>query len=1217
MEPRRYRDTIVLTGVRGWTYDKTNRRRDFAGVFHRMLGSIEVKKAIPVILFFLLVAAGPMIGLADEEALSDFAVYLRDSNLPDLYRTELRTLCLEEGDQYACFEYGRLYEGDAVKRSLPILADSIAWKDTRRRLAGRLLKADLLYRFQKYPDALDSLDAIIGEFPDKDILVEAALTRAECQYHLDRIDEAMIGLRSIRTYLPEGKMPDLDLYLGLCEEKDGNLVEAEKLIREAENGGSPEAVLHLLRIKLKQGDLRSFDVIAKEIAAGTRRSSCREVCSLARETRAALPDVWETLMLPVVSDTTFQAEAHPEVVNSIMYFAEAGRDMTPFCAALLSRGEAPAIVLELRYALALSGQDTALCDTLAALFREAPDRHFKARCLGACLEHASAGEGTPVVEALLPNLNVMWDRLKPEETMGVSRQLARLGKAELGRDHLAGLLKDLEVGHDDAALLNIALALEEAGDTTRARSLLRALSDSPVPSEHTLEAQRVLYKMEKMGPPAGDVADMVERVAGEGVDPEEIGDLFRERLHDFSRAAGFYRRALAGSPDAPHSDEIRLKLAEALAASALESGDGKKRNDSMNLLADLADTNLVGAGPVLDVLLVSTDWLRDGRQRAFEIIQAVGRRDDLESADLYAMARILYHLFGGRDANVYAQCAITLRRLAKEYPTSREAPRGAFLAARLKFQAGDYVGALESYKASGQVWRKHAVTSLCEEGVGDCYLYSGGVEEALARYLHVRPSAEVDFKAARCYEFLDRPDSALEYALRAGRTYAPALFEPLSLRVALLTYSQEGLDQALGTLDSPLPAIRELLRGPFETVADFALGEAGYVSLAGGLLSGLAGEDGSGCDALLLLSRLDPENKDRPTLRRLDEGETLCRSIFGAMELLYERAYLACSGGSAEDCIEERGRYSRRFPLDRRSRFKLDVQEALLRYQDGEDETATAIIDSLAASGRRDDALAYGSYRQGIHYLVGGDYPMAAGTFGEIVATYPNSDLYYDAVFKLGTAYYMLEKYDSSAVFFGEAALAPKASLVEDAYFNQGLALEEVGAMDDAALAYRNLAVRFPLSTRFERGLMRSAYCFQQAGRHAEAIALYRALLGYAEDPETAAEALYWTGESLAEMGEPLKAACEFMRVVFLFPTGGPWTGTSAFRAGLECEKAGLPEEALVIYRKNVTRFGTENDWGRASKDRLDELEKSKAAVSGTRGSSAVDRDRGGAGAAD
>jgi TolA-binding protein len=1160
-----------------------------------------VKKAIPAALLLVLAVAPPALSLLYRYTLPDFAVYLKDADLPALYRTELRTLCLEEGDQYACFEYGLLYERDAVREHQPTLADSITWRDDRRRLSGDLLNAGLTYQFGEYTEALAMLDAIIREFPDKDIMVEAVLMKAQCQYHLGKVDEALMGLQSIRSYLPEGRAPDLDLYLGLCEEHNGNLEEAEKSVEQAETEGSADAVYHLMRLKLKQGDMKGFDVLAKEVAAG-EGTECRMVCEIAGDVEPLLPKTWHALMDPVVADSAFTAGAHPEVVASIMRLAEAGDDVTADCEKILSRHVSPDGAARLRYARALAAADTAMCDTLAALSRTTSDPYLKARCIAAFLTYASGDRGALLLNQVLPSLGGISADLNPEERVELARRLAGLGQAELGRAHLTDLLEGLEVGRDDAALFDIASALEKAGATEQALSLYRALSESPVPSDYILDAERAVYLIESAAPQEEDMADVVERVAREGADPVELGDLFMRRLHDFKRAAGFYRQALDDMPDGVPVEAVKIKLAEALAASALRSGERGPRAEAMNLVAAVADTDIVSAAEVFRVLKVSTSWLREERTRAFEIIQGMSRREDLSSSDLYQMARVLYNLFSQRDGNVYAQCALSLRRLGKEYPTSKEAPSGACLAARLKFLAGDYVGALESYQACREVWRKHAVTPLCDEGIGDCYLYSGGVEEAISRYRGLATSPEVAFKAAQCYEILDRPDSALYYcSLRSAKVYSPAIFVALSLRRALLIYSRDGLDAALRTLDSPFPMIREQLKTVRDVVAAYALARAGYTDLGTGVLTRVSDQGGdTGCDALLLLSELDDTAGSGRTRASSGDGETLCKSIFGALRLLYERAYVACSAGHLDSCLKERKRYLQRFPLDERSKFKFGVSEALLLYRDGENENATSMIDSLAATGRKDDALAYGFYREGIHYMVDGDYTRAAGIFRRIEADYPGLDTYYDTVFKLGTAYYMLEKYDSSATSFDMATRAGSASLVEDAYFNLGLALEETGSLDEASDAYRNLAVRFPLSERFERALMRAAYTKEQAGKPAEAIALYKALLRYAEDPESAAEALYWTGEAFAEMGEPLRAACEFMRVVHLFPGGGPWTGTAAFRAGVECEEAGLKDHAMRIYRDNVKKFGTGSDWGQASKERLDELERPGAGQPGT-----------------
>jgi TolA-binding protein len=427
---------------------------------------------------------------------------------------------------------------------------------------------------------------------------------------------------------------------------------------------------------------------------------------------------------------------------------------------------------------------------------------------------------------------------------------------------------------------------------------------------------------------------------------------------------------------------------------------------------------------------------------------------------------------------------------------------------------------------------------------------------------------------------------------------ATGLSDLISLRRCLLALEESGSDAALPLMDSAVPAVRERLRPLRRMAAAYGLGRAGYRKPVMDILTSASGGDGEfACEALLLLSKLEPDGEPEARLARLRDGESICTSIFGALRLLHERAYLACSSGPLEACARERKRYQQRFPLDRGARLDFDIHRTLLLFREGLGDSAGVVIDSLAGGGRVRDALAYGIYRKGIHHMVEGDYAQALEAFLRVKRDYPNSDLYFDTLLKLGTACYMLERFDSSAVYFEAAVEAGEASVVENAYFNLGLALEEAGRLEPASRAFLALAMRFPFSERFDRALMRAAYTLERAGRPDEAIRIYRDLLQYAEAPETAAEAMYWIGESFAEMGEPIRAACEFLRVAYLFPDGGPWTGTAAFRAGMECEKAGLMDHALLIYRENVRKFGLETDWGSASGDRLDELSKPQPAV--------------------
>jgi tetratricopeptide (TPR) repeat protein len=646
------------------------------------------KKAIPAIVMLLLTCTLPSWSGVRDDRLPDLAEYLRKTGLPALYETELRTLCIEDGDLDACLALGALLGGrDLRKRALALL-DSITWTDERWMLSTELVRADLAYRAGEYQEALEVLEAVIEELPAKDIMVEAVLLRAECQYRVGLADDAIMNLRSISPYVPGNRHAELALYLGLCEEEVGDLTEAERLVGEAEADGSSDAPLHLLRLKLKRGDLESFLVIADEIAAMRTGRAAREVCDLARDMAVVLPRAWHALIDPLVADTSFTATGCPEIASSIVQLAEAGEDMKGTCERLLARSNSREAAERLRYARAFSAADAALCDTLAALSRSVSVPGLRNRCLATCLASAAGDEGGALVAGLVPYLERMWDDLGASDRMELARLLAGFDKGQISRGYLMEIREGLEVGHDDMAILEVASAMVTAGDTSRALSEYRGLSKSPLPSEHTLEAERSAYRFEARIPAEEDIAGMVERIARQGLDPLELGDLLMEQLKDFERAAGVYRRVLAEPPEGTPVEEVKIKLAGALAMLALETNGQGLRAEALDLLSEVADTNIVAAGDIIEVLKVSTDWLRHERTRAFAIIQDVGRRDDLTSGELYEMAMLLYHLFSHRDGNVYAQCAVTLRRLSKEFPTSPEAPLGGFLAARLKFMAG-------------------------------------------------------------------------------------------------------------------------------------------------------------------------------------------------------------------------------------------------------------------------------------------------------------------------------------------------------------------------------------------------------------------------------------------------------------------------------------------------------------------------------------------------
>jgi tetratricopeptide (TPR) repeat protein len=1134
----------------------------------------------------------------------DFAAFLNDSRLPALYLEELRNLCTAEQELSACRKYAAFLNQRGRFEDAISFADSVDTVDTEIVSASQLMKAEALFLASRYREAAHLLGEIMAALPPEGSLTEGALLKGKCDFKLGNADRALINLRSLEGRIDASEDPEFALWLGLCEEGAGDQSRARTLLERAWKAGLGEAAVGLMRLSLGEGNIKEVSAISERSARRGMILPSGPACGLAGEIAEVVPGVWHMLLGHALADST-AAAGWPVLVHSVAAMAESGEDVKAYCARLLSSRLPRAAADEVRYARALSPWSA---DSLSAVFAGIQGPDLKIRCGCAYLAGFKAGDSLEISSELTREIFSMADRLLPEERFALAQIAIGAGKAEFAMPQLIGLAEDLEVGTGDAALASIAYAMEDAGETGTALEIHRAVSNSPSPSIVSLRSEKRAYYIEGISSDEHDLAAEIERIAVGGASLLELGDLFVEKFGDYERASEYYRRAFDDAEDGAGRDIVGLKLAGSLArlwhrdgASESERAEMERlRAEAVGMLTTLAGSEALDPAAIVTTLAATTDFLRLDHEAAAEVVSRLAARDDLGSDDLYRAARVSYYLFIQGRVEAYDQCLALVGRLIGEYTSSTEAGPGALLGAKIRFGAGDYVAALEAYQSCISRWRKPELAELCNLGIGECYLYSGGVARAVTHLKQAGNGAEVLYRIGRCYETLNEPDSAQVYYRRTIAGFSDRLVaDGARMCLGLMAVRGGNMEAAMEQVDSAVPfgaprgragRLKTRLGDVRRIVAAFAAAKRGYRDLALDRETAYAKDGGIfACEAGLLAAEIAADSHP-DVLSDVLPTEAYCYDIFGAFDLLRQRALAACRSGPQADCREERDRFGKRFPLALGSLYEIDLEKIKRLFHEGDSDTAGVMLDSLLASHETHPADPEALYTKGIDLMIDGAYDLAIGHFASIIERDDVSAFYYDSCFKLGTAYYMIERYDSSAIYFNLASGSDKASVVENAFFNGGLALEKAGDLVGAAELFRTLALTFPFSERFERALMRSGYALENAGRYDQAIHIYRALLAYTDDPEAAAEATYWIGESLSERGDHVAAGVEFMRCGHLYPAVEAWAGTAWYRAGMECELAGLVDHAIIIYENNVRRFGAGSDWGEASADRLIEL---------------------------
>lgn len=267
------------------------------------------------------------------------------------------------------------------------------------------------------------------------------------------------------------------------------------------------------------------------------------------------------------------------------------------------------------------------------------------------------------------------------------------------------------------------------------------------------------------------------------------------------------------------------------------------------------------------------------------------------------------------------------------------------------------------------------------------------------------------------------------------------------------------------------------------------------------------------------------------------------------------------------------------------------IEEANYFLRQKQFDRARENFDLVMREYPQTDSYAEAHYGLGMYYFSSSDYASSIPVFEQITRNYPGTELSQRAYFRLGTALFNEQQFETAATAYARLLDTDDDLKFPEAHYNYALALEKATRWSDAANAYRRFTEKLGQHELAGRAFFKIGYCLFEDGQYREAIDALRFSLDKVEGDDKA-EAQYWLGESLFNIGDFQSAAIEFLKVPYLYPNAmdGMWGLTADFKAALAHEKMGEYVEATRLYRKIIDRQGSDSQWGRAARERLDQL---------------------------
>jgi len=202
-----------------------------------------------------------------------------------------------------------------------------------------------------------------------------------------------------------------------------------------------------------------------------------------------------------------------------------------------------------------------------------------------------------------------------------------------------------------------------------------------------------------------------------------------------------------------------------------------------------------------------------------------------------------------------------------------------------------------------------------------------------------------------------------------------------------------------------------------------------------------------------------------------------------------------------------------------------------------------------------------------------------------------NINLRNQAYLKLGTINFSGENYQEALDnYFYVIQNDEKGKLAFDAARNFAFVCKTIEEWQKAVSAYEIILEKWGSQALESQTLFDIAFCHYRDKKYKNAIDMFRQALPLLENNETKAETQFWIGNSYFGLDDYDYAITEYLKLTYDFPDNIQWTALADLKVGESYVKQKKYQKAAQFFRKVISKYGKDSNWGQQASRRLEDL---------------------------